>query len=278
MGYSLKDLENAGKTIHDTLEENSRRKGEEIANRIVGKFTGQNASAQKKEGGFFSSLFGTIFIIWLITLFFSNSSSKPSVQQSNTAPISEVESNTNHGQTASNDEIQCSPSECASLAQKYYFGHDYTTGLDVQKDIELAAKLYKKACDGGIGASCANLGVIYEIGKDGYQQDKPLALEYYRQGCDYGNSQGCKNYAELYQGMNTNTSYVQNIEGGQGTTASGLRHYTIQCKNGTKHEIMEEPYEGSIRWHIFDPNIDKSFPEYNNLGIESFAEEFCKQN
>ncbi len=35
MGYSLKDLENAGKIIHDTFEENSRRKGEEFANRIT---------------------------------------------------------------------------------------------------------------------------------------------------------------------------------------------------------------------------------------------------
>jgi hypothetical protein len=46
MGYSLNDLKNAGESINRSLEENSRRKGEELALRIMGR---KNSRESKSE-------------------------------------------------------------------------------------------------------------------------------------------------------------------------------------------------------------------------------------
>lgn len=48
-------------------------------------------------------------------------------------------------------------------------GAMYAKGEDVAKDKKEAARLYKKACDGGEGIACYNLGVMYRGGWAGVE-------------------------------------------------------------------------------------------------------------
>ena len=60
-----------------------------------------------------------------------------------------------------------------------------------------AAPLYRKACDGGNGSACTNLGYMYERGL-GVDKDERSAATLYRRGCDANDAQGCTNLALLY--------------------------------------------------------------------------------
>ena len=63
-------------------------------------------------------------------------------------------------------------------------------------DYQKAAKLYQKACDGGVAVGCYILGVLYDNGQ-GLRQDKSRAKEYYGKACDLGEQMGCEAYMML---------------------------------------------------------------------------------
>ncbi len=60
-----------------------------------------------------------------------------------------------------------------------------------------AAKLYKKACDGGESSGCINLGIMYDKGK-GVKQDYLTAAKLYKKACNGGDAFGCYNLGLLY--------------------------------------------------------------------------------
>ena len=58
------------------------------------------------------------------------------------------------------------------------------------QDYQKAAELYSKACDMGDEAGCSNLGFAYANGR-GIEQDHVKASEFYTKACDMGNGGGC---------------------------------------------------------------------------------------
>jgi TPR repeat protein len=72
----------------------------------------------------------------------------------------------------------------------------YDSGVGVLQDKFKAVEFYQKACEGGYGVGCTNLGVMYANG-EGVRQDKSKALEFYGNACNLKNEAGCKNYANL---------------------------------------------------------------------------------
>ena len=64
------------------------------------------------------------------------------------------------------------------------------------EDTEVAG--FRKACDGQVAISCANLGVAYAKG-EGVTQDDVKAVEFYRQACDGQYAGGCDKLGEMYQ-------------------------------------------------------------------------------
>ena len=65
------------------------------------------------------------------------------------------------------------------------------------QDYQKAAELYSKACNLGSGAGCSNLGFLYDNGS-GVRQDYVKASEFYVKACDMGNGGGCYNLGNLY--------------------------------------------------------------------------------
>ena len=49
----------------------------------------------------------------------------------------------------------------------------------------------QKECDGGKGASCYELGVLYDNAREGAAQDYQKAAELYSKACNLGNGAGC---------------------------------------------------------------------------------------
>ncbi|WP_423904375.1 tetratricopeptide repeat protein [Campylobacter showae] len=56
----------------------------------------------------------------------------------------------------------------------------------------------KKECDDGNGASCYELGVLYDNARNGAAQDYQKAAELYSKTCELGNGGGCYNLGNLY--------------------------------------------------------------------------------
>ncbi len=75
----------------------------------------------------------------------------------------------------------------------------YGNGDGVPKDEKLAIKLYQRACDGGEGRGCKNLGVMYE-NASGVAKDMKRAAELYEQACDKGDPGACVFSGDLYVG------------------------------------------------------------------------------
>jgi len=78
----------------------------------------------------------------------------------------------------------------------YNLGVLYSNGDGVRQDKQKAVKLYSKACDSGIMEGCFNLGILYYYGK-GIHQDKQKAKQLFRKACDGGLQSGCKGYRIL---------------------------------------------------------------------------------
>ena len=56
----------------------------------------------------------------------------------------------------------------------------------------------QKECNGGNGASCYELGVLYDNARGGAAQDYQKATELYSKACNLGNGAGCSNLGFLY--------------------------------------------------------------------------------
>ena len=79
----------------------------------------------------------------------------------------------------------CAPAECARRAGRY------ATGRDGPRDDARAARLYRRACDGGHPGGCSNLGYLYRTGR-GVPRDEARALTLLRRGCQAGHAFGCR--------------------------------------------------------------------------------------
>lgn len=56
----------------------------------------------------------------------------------------------------------------------------------------------QKECDDENGASCYDLGVLYDNAREGAAQDYQKAAELYSKACKLGNGAGCSNLGFLY--------------------------------------------------------------------------------
>ena len=80
---------------------------------------------------------------------------------------------------------------CASL------GYNYKYGYGITKDLTLANKYNKKACDAGSGRGCNYLGVNYRDGA-GFEKNMQNAYSYFKKSCyDYNYARGCTNLGEI---------------------------------------------------------------------------------
>lgn len=83
-------------------------------------------------------------------------------------------------------------------ASCYELGVLYDNAMEgASQDYQKAAELYSKACNLGNGAGCSNLGFLYDNGS-GVAQDGKKAAELYAKACDMGNGGGCYNLGNLY--------------------------------------------------------------------------------
>jgi serine/threonine protein kinase len=76
-------------------------------------------------------------------------------------------------------------------------GNLYHDGNGVPKDGSRAAAFYSKACNTSPPMGCNNLGVMYHNG-DGVAQDDSRAANLYSQACNAGDALGCTNLGNSY--------------------------------------------------------------------------------
>jgi TPR repeat protein len=76
-------------------------------------------------------------------------------------------------------------------------GNLYHDGNGVTKDGSRAASLYSKACGASAPMGCNSLGVMYHNG-DGVAQDDTRAAALYSQACNAGDALGCTNLGNSY--------------------------------------------------------------------------------
>jgi TPR repeat protein len=66
------------------------------------------------------------------------------------------------------------------------------------QSLPLASRWHRKACEGGDGQACSNLGVCYQKGDCGFAPDAQQAGELYQKACDRGSGDGCRNLGVCY--------------------------------------------------------------------------------
>jgi serine/threonine protein kinase len=76
-------------------------------------------------------------------------------------------------------------------------GNMYRDGSGVPKDGSRAAALYSKACDAGNGPGCTNLGWMYANG-NGVAKDDSRAAALYSKACNANDALGCSNLGSHY--------------------------------------------------------------------------------
>ena len=91
--------------------------------------------------------------------------------------------------------MQCEQKNYASC---FSLGTKYMSGIEVPKDMVLAAKLYQGACDHGYAKACSALGFFYKVGL-GVSQDTDRAVVLCRRGCEGGDGVGCAVLASMYE-------------------------------------------------------------------------------
>ena len=64
-------------------------------------------------------------------------------------------------------------------------------GQGTAKNLEMAAREFTTACDGGIALACSNVGFMYKTG-DGVVRDEVRALGYLTRACSLGMAQACR--------------------------------------------------------------------------------------
>jgi TPR repeat protein len=72
----------------------------------------------------------------------------------------------------------------------------YRDGEGVAKNLDRAADLFKRACDGGGAVGCEDLGSMYLHG-DGVPKDRNLAANLFKKACDGGLNRGCEHLSHL---------------------------------------------------------------------------------
>jgi TPR repeat protein len=60
----------------------------------------------------------------------------------------------------------------------------------MQRDLAAAAPLYKRACEGGVAASCYELALLHEIGS-AVPKDRDRANALFKQACSGGDTRAC---------------------------------------------------------------------------------------
>jgi TPR repeat protein len=88
----------------------------------------------------------------------------------------------------------CDGGDLAACAN---LGVCYRDGTGMPKDLARASALFKQACDGGDLAACTHLGVCHRDGI-GMPKDLPRAAALFKQACDGGDLRGCGNLAVAY--------------------------------------------------------------------------------
>lgn len=84
--------------------------------------------------------------------------------------------------------------EAGNASAARNLGYCYAVGIGVERNKELAAKLYIKASEAGNAKAMCNIGVLYSYGH-GVELDFSKAAEWYRRSAEGGYSRGMTNYA-----------------------------------------------------------------------------------
>src|SRR5687767_8776010 len=106
---------------------------------------------------------------------------------------------------AGNKEAKRLRSACASgdSAACNAFALKLQKGEYVLRDPALAATLFERACEGGIGDGCASLGIMYQGGAGqrgaGVKRDSARAVSLFQQGCERGGMDACTRLGVLYR-------------------------------------------------------------------------------
>ena len=114
--------------------------------------------------------------------------------------------------------------DCNRLGLAYSFG-----GSGASKSKILAAKYYRKACDGGFMQGCSNLGFLYKNGQ-GVAKSVSQASYYWSKACRGGYSSACS-YAGKYGG-----SSGANIRRTSYTPSKPYLGYMRACSSGNMNE------------------------------------------
>lgn len=123
------------------------------------------------------------------------------------------------------------PNSCHRLAMAYRYG-----SRGAKQDLAAARGLYKKACEGGLPAACADLGVAFEHGLGG-PKDVDGAYAIYKKACDDGVPVGCSWLGTLYQngkGVERNPAKAAKLyqSGCNGGHAAGCTFLGLKFLNG----------------------------------------------
>jgi uncharacterized protein len=78
-----------------------------------------------------------------------------------------------------------------------YLGHKYDRGVNATRDEVKAAQLYERGCQAGCPLGCLHLGEAYALAR-GVPRDAVQAARLFRQACDQGSATGCRFLAERY--------------------------------------------------------------------------------
>ena len=76
-------------------------------------------------------------------------------------------------------------------------GYLYQFGLGVEGDFAQAARLYRRSCDGGVRTACVNLAYLHIQGL-GVDADPPEAARLFQQFCDDKIGAACSSLGQLY--------------------------------------------------------------------------------
>jgi TPR repeat protein len=80
----------------------------------------------------------------------------------------------------------------------FYLGH-YIGAKTLKGSDATMIDYLKKACDGGEGGGCSELGVLMERGEAGLAKDYDAALRQYTKGCDLDDDMACRNEGVMYE-------------------------------------------------------------------------------
>jgi TPR repeat protein len=102
-------------------------------------------------------------------------------------------------------------------------GVAYSQNADASDDdLQLAARLFQRACDLGHGPACNNLGLAHD-GARGIPQDSERAMTAFERSCSLGFAEGCSNQGTLYEngrGVSVNLGDAQRL-------------YNLACRRGS---------------------------------------------